>query len=117
MDIKKNATLLRIFIGERDKTGHVPVYETIVMEALGMGLAGATVFKGIMGFGNSSRVHSSKILRLSQDLPIIIEIVDNEEKIKGFLPVLDKLLEESNAGALVTIEKAEIIKYIHSKQD
>jgi PII-like signaling protein len=117
MGIKKNATLLRIFIGERDKTGHTPVYETIVMKARSMELAGATVFKGIMGFGNSSRVHSSKILRLSQDLPIIIEIVDNEDKIKSFLPALDELLEESDAGALVTIEKAEIIKYVHSKQD
>ncbi len=117
MGIKRNATLLRIFIGERDKTGRTPVYETIVQKARTMELAGATVFKGIMGFGNSSRVHSSKVLRLSQDLPIIIEIVDNEEKIKNFLPILDKLFEESNAGALVTIEKAEIIKYIHSKQD
>lgn len=115
MGIRKNATLLRIFIGDRDKTGHVPVYETIVLKAREMQLAGATVFKGIMGFGHSSRVHSSKILRLSEDLPIIIEIVDNEEKIKDFMPVLDGLLEESNAGALVTIEKAEIIKYIHSK--
>lgn len=115
MGIRKNATLLRIFIGDRDKAGHVPVYETIVLKARQMQLAGATVFKGIMGFGHSSRVHTSKILRLSEDLPIIIEIVDNEEKIKDFLPVLDALLEESNAGALVTIEKAEIIKYIHSK--
>ena len=115
MGIRKDATLLRIFIGDRDKTGHVPVYETIVLKAREMQLAGATVFKGIMGFGHSSRVHTSKILRLSEDLPIIIEIVDNEEKIKEFMPVLDDLLEESNAGALVTIEKAEIIKYIHSK--
>ena len=115
MGIRKNATLLRIFIGDRDKTGHIPVYETIVLKARQMQLAGATVFKGIMGFGHSSRVHSSKILRLSEDLPIIIEIVDNEEKIKDFLPILDTLLEESNAGALVTIEKAEIIKYIHAK--
>jgi len=85
--------------------------EKIVMEARKAGLAGATVFKGIMGFGGTSRIHTSKILRLSEDLPLIIEIVDELTKIEKFLPVVDKIMEEANSGGLITIEKAEIIKY------
>ena len=107
----KNAQLLRIFIGENDKIGPVNVYEKIVVLAREHRLAGATVYKGIMGFGNTSVIHTSKVLRLSEDLPLVIEIVDTEEKIQKFLPFLDDLLEKSNCGGLVTVEQANIIKH------
>lgn len=115
MQIKGEAKLLRIFIGESDKSKSVPVYEKIVKSAREAGLAGATVFKGIMGYGGSSRIHTSKILRLSEDMPLIIEIVDKEERIEEFLPKLDELFENANCGGLITIEKAEVIKYIAGK--
>jgi len=115
MEIKGEAKLIRIFIGESDKIGHIPVYEKIVLEARKAGLAGATVFKGVMGFGRNSVVHTSKILRLSEDLPLIIEIVDDIEKIEGFLQVLHDIFEEANSGGLITLEKADIIKYISTK--
>ena len=107
----KKAQLLRIFIGENDKIGPVSMYEKIVVTAKDHKLAGATVYKGIMGFGRTSRIHTSKLLRLSEDLPLVIEIVDIEEKIKDFLPVLDELLENSESGGLVTVEQANIIKH------
>ncbi|MCX7797816.1 MAG: DUF190 domain-containing protein [Melioribacter sp.] len=112
MEIKGEAKLVRIFLGEDDLLHHKPVYETIVLEARKAGLAGATVFKGIMGFGKASRIHTSKILRLSEDLPIVIEIVDEFEKVEKFLPVLHNIFEEAKCGGLITIEKAEIIKYV-----
>ncbi|MEG8947520.1 DUF190 domain-containing protein [Rosettibacter firmus] len=112
MEIKGEAKLIRIFLGEDDILNHKPVYETIVLEARKAGLAGATVFKGIMGFGKDSRIHTAKILRLSEDLPIVIEIVDESEKVEKFLPVLNKIFEEAKCGGLITIEKAEIIKYV-----
>jgi hypothetical protein len=115
MLIHREAKLLRIFIGDSDKISHVPVYEDIVINAKKAGLAGATVFKGIMGFGGSSRIHTSKILRLSEDLPLIIEIVDEIEKIEKFLPQLEKIFEDANCGGLITIEKAEVIKYSANK--
>ncbi len=116
MHITGEAKLLRIFIGESDLSHHVPVYEKIVVEARKFGLAGATVFKGIMGFGGTSRfIHTAKILRLSEDLPLIIEIVDEEEKIEKFMPVLEIIFEEANCGGLITIEKATIIKYTADK--
>lgn len=114
MELKGEAKLVRIFVGESDKHHHVPVYEKIVLEARKAGLAGATVFKGIMGFGSNSRIHTSKILRLSEDLPLIIEIVDEYDKIEKFLPILHDLFEEANCGGLITMEKADIIKYIAS---
>jgi hypothetical protein len=116
MHINGEAKLLRIFVGESDKTGNIPVYEKIVLEARKAGLAGATVFKGIMGFGGNSRIHTTKILRLSEDLPLIIEIVDEVNKIEGFLPALDKIFEDANSGGLITIEKVEIIKYAANKR-
>ncbi len=116
MQIKGDVQLLRIFIGESDKSHSIPVYEKIVLEARKSGLAGATVFKGIMGFGGSSRIHTAKILRLSEDMPLIIEIVDGIDKIEKFLPALDKLFEEANCGGLITIEKAEVIKYVSQKK-
>jgi uncharacterized protein len=109
MDLPEKALLLRIFIGEsdRDPRGHQPLYEAIVLKAREMHLAGATVLRGPMGFGKSSRMHTAKILRLSMDLPMIIEIVDSEEKIQSFLPVLDEMI----TGGLVTIEEVRAIHY------
>ena len=112
MQIKGEAKLLRIFVGESDKIGNIPVFERIVLEARKFGLAGATVFKGIMGYGGRSRIHTTKILRLSEDLPLIIEIVDEIEKIESFLEILNKLFEEADCGGLITIEKTDVIKYV-----
>jgi len=112
MEMKGEAKLVRIFIGETDILHHIPVYEKIVLEARKLHLAGATVFKGVMGFGRTSRIHTAKILRLSEDMPMVIEIVDEEQKIEKFLPILHDIFEEANCGGLITIEKAEIIKYI-----
>lgn len=111
MQLKGEAKLLRIFLGENDKSGSIPVYEKIVLLAKEKGLAGATVFKGIMGFGGESRIHTAKILRLSEDLPLVIEIVDETDKIEKFIPFVDEIFESSKSGGLITIEKAEIIKY------
>lgn len=116
MKIEGDAKLLRIFVGESDKIHSIPVYEKIVLEARKAGLAGATVFKGIMSFGGTSRIHTTKILRLSEDLPLIIEIVDEITKIEQFIPIIDKIFEEANCGGLVTLEKAEIIRYTHVRK-
>lgn len=107
MQIPKEAVLLRIFIGENDRHEHRPLYEAVVLKAREMHLAGATVLRGPMGFGHSSRLHTAKILRLSEDLPFVIEIVDSEEKIDRFLPVLDAMM---NSG-LVTIEPVRVLQY------
>lgn len=107
MQIPQDAILLRIFIGESDRTNHKPLYEAIVLKAREMHLAGATVLRGPMGFGKSSRLHTSKIIRLSMDLPLVIEMVDSEEKINSFLPVLDEMI----GGGLVTLEKVKVIHY------
>ena len=104
---KIDATLLRIFIGDHDKHGHMPLYEAIVLKARELRLAGATVLRSPMGFGKSSRMHTTKILQLSTDMPIVIEIVDVPEKIEAFLPVLDEMME----GGLVTVEKVQVIDY------
>src|SRR3954469_21292374 len=93
MMIPCRAVLLRIFVGETDRYGHQPLYEAIVLKAREMHLAGATVLRGPMGFGHSSRLHTAKILRLSEDLPIVVEIVDSEAKIDAFLPVLDAMMQ------------------------
>ncbi|MBV6420774.1 MAG: hypothetical protein DAHOPDDO_02031 [Ignavibacteriaceae bacterium] len=116
MHIEGDAKLLRIFVGESDLINHIPVYEKIVLEAREAGLAGATVTKGVMGFGASSRIHTSKVLRLSEDLPLVIEIVDEQKKIEEFIPALNKLFEEANSGGMITIEKASIIKYTVSNK-
>ena len=107
MHLPHEAMLLRIYIGESDRWKHQPLYEALVMKAREMHLAGATVLRGPMGFGKSSRMHTSKILRLSFDLPLVIEIVDSEEKINGFLPLLDEMMK----GGLVTLEKVRVIDY------
>ena len=107
MNLPRDGQLLRIFIGESDRHGGLPLYDAIVQEARRRGLAGATVFRGFEGFGARSRIHTARILRLSEDLPIVIEIVDTEEKIQGFLPVLEEMVREG----LVTVEKATVIFY------
>ena len=107
MNLPHDAVLLRIFLGESDRWQHKPLYEAIVLRAREMHLAGATVLRGPMGFGKTSRLHTAKILRLSLDLPLVIEIVDSEEKINSFLPVLDEMMK----GGLVTLEKVKVIDY------
>ena len=99
--------LLRVFIGESDRWHHQPLYEAIVLKARELHMAGATVLRGPMGYGKSSRLHTAKILRLSMDLPLVIEIVDAEENIQEFLPVLDEMMK----GGLVTLEKVRVIDY------
>jgi PII-like signaling protein len=107
MHLPTDSFLLRIFLGESDRHDGDPLYESIVLKAREAGLAGATVLRGAMGFGASSRLHTSKILRLSADLPLVIEIVDTEEKINAFLPILDRMM----GGGLVTLEKVRVIHY------
>lgn len=107
MHLPHEAMLLRVFLGESDRWKHQPLYEAIVLKARKMHLAGATVLRGPMGFGKSSRLHTAKILRLSMDLPLVIEIVDTEEKLREFLPVLDEMMQ----GGLVTLERIRVIDY------
>ncbi|MCO5051620.1 MAG: DUF190 domain-containing protein [Verrucomicrobiae bacterium] len=107
MQIPRDAMLLRIFIGESDRWRHQPLYEAIVLKARELHLAGATVLRGPLGFGKSSRLHTAKILRLSMDLPLVIEIVDAEEKINAFLPVLNAMI----GGGLVTLERVKVVHY------
>jgi len=107
MDIPKDAVLLRILFGEEDRFEHQPLYEAIVQKAREIHLAGATVLRGPMGFGHSSRLHTAKILRLSFDLPIVVEIVDTETKINEFVPLLDSMM----ASGLITLEKVQVLQY------
>ncbi len=115
MEITGDARLLRIFIGESDKIKHTTLYEIIVKEARAMGLAGATVWRGMLAFGPTSRIRSAKILDLSSDLPIIIEIADIVSRIDLFLPKLHELFEEAECGGLITLEDVKIIQYVHEK--
>jgi hypothetical protein len=107
MHLPEDAMLLRIFVGESDRWQHQPLYEAIVLKARELQLAGATVLRGPMGFGANSRIHTAKILRLSMDLPLVIEIVDTEENVKTLLPFLDEMMN----GGLVTLEKIKVIHY------
>lgn len=107
MQIPRNATLLRIFIGESDRWNHQPLYEAIVLIARKSHMAGATVLRGPMGYGKSSRVHTAKILDLSSDLPLVIEIVDSDEKINAFLPEIEGMI----SGGLITLEKVTVVDY------
>jgi PII-like signaling protein len=107
MQIPRDAVLLRIFFGEDDKFQNHPLHEAIVLKAREMHLGGATVLRGHIGFGHSSHIHTSKILRLSEDLPVVVEIVDSKEKIDAFLPVLDEMM----SSGLVTIEKVQVLQY------
>jgi PII-like signaling protein len=107
MQIPEEAVQLRIFIGENDRWQHKPLYEAIVLKARELHLGGATVLRGPMGFGRTSRLHTAKILNLSTDLPLVIEIVDSEAKISEFLPVIDEMI----TGGLVTMEKVKVLHY------
>jgi PII-like signaling protein len=113
MKITGQGKLLRIFVGESDSLHGQALYEALVHKARVLGLAGATVWRGIEGYGAQSRIHTAKILRLSEDLPVIIKIVDSEEKIRAALPEFAAMLEATGGGGLVTLEAAEIIKYTH----
>ncbi|MCU0358535.1 MAG: DUF190 domain-containing protein [Cyclobacteriaceae bacterium] len=111
MKLERDSKLLRIFMGELDRYRGTPLYEALVLSAKKEGIAGATVFRGILSYGPSSRIHTTKLLDLSSDLPIIVEIVDTQEKIDAFLPIADMMLTEAGGGALITIEAAEVIRY------
>jgi len=111
MNLPEEGYLLRVFIGESDKSGHRPLYEEIVLKAREAGLAGATVLRGVMGFGKNSILHTAKILRLSEDLPMVVEIVDSLEKVEAFVPTLDEMIKDG----LVTIEKVRVIHYKSSR--
>ena len=105
--IPEDGYLLRVFVGESDRHGHRPLYEAVVLKAREAGLAGATVLRGVMGFGRHSLIHTTKILRLSEDLPMVVEIVDSREKIEAFMPALDELITDG----LVTLERVNVIHY------
>ncbi len=107
MRIPHDSVLLRIFLGEDDRFEHRPLYEAIVLRAREMHLAGASVLRGSMGFGHSSRLHTAKLLRLSEDLPLVIEIVDSEDNINSFLPELDRMM----GSGLITLEKVKVLQY------
>lgn len=113
MKLPSEAEILRIFIGESDKYNGRPLYEAIVEEARKSGMAGATVTRGVLGFGAHSRIHTAKILRLSEDLPLIVEIIDKPERIEAFLPGLDTMVEEG----LITIEKVRVVAYRHNGKE
>jgi PII-like signaling protein len=111
MQIPRDAVLLRIFIGESERSGGKPLYEAIVLKARELQLGGATVLRGPMGFGKSSHLHSAKILRLSEDLPMVVEIVDSQAKIDAFMPVLDEMM----GSGLITVEKVQVLQYGETK--
>jgi hypothetical protein len=110
MKLPEEGMLLRVFIGESDNHKGKPLYEQIVLKARELNLAGATVLRGIMGFGAHSRMHTAKILRLSEDLPVVIELVDTEENLNKLIPFLDEAVLEG----LITLEKVRVIKYRHN---
>jgi uncharacterized protein len=111
MELQGQSKLLRIFVGETDKIGHQLLYEAIIMAAKEKGLAGGTVLKGIMSFGASSRIHVARLIELSEDLPIVIEIIDHDEKIAGFLIIVNDLFEKCGRGGLITVEKVDVLYY------
>lgn len=112
MKLPEDAYLLRVFIGESDRFRDKPLYEQVVLKARELNLAGATVLRGIMGFGADSRIHTAKLLELSADLPMVVEIVDTEENINKLMPFIDQTVTEG----LVTLEKMRVIKYRHSQE-
>ncbi|MGN6801573.1 MAG: DUF190 domain-containing protein [Ginsengibacter sp.] len=111
MTLDTDSRLLRVFIGESDKVGHQPLYEAIVFAARKQGLAGCTVLRGLMSFGASSHVHTAKLIEISQDLPIVVEIVEHEDKINELVKVIDELMNKAACGGLITIEKATVLHY------
>ena len=116
MELEGRSKLLRIFVGEIDRIGHQLLYEAILLAAKDKGLAGGTVLKGIMSYGPSSRIHVARLIELSEDLPIVIEIVDSEEKIDLFLPVVNDLFEKCGRGGLITVEKVDVLYYKPKKK-
>ena len=112
---KGQATMLRIFLGELDKIGHRPLYESVLLAARSEGLAGCTVLKGILSYGASTRIHTAKLIDISEDLPIIIEIIDSSEKINNFLPIVNKLFDDCGRGGLITMENVEVLYYESKK--
>jgi len=112
MEIKGQAVLLRIFIGESDKFGHLPLYEAIVREARDAGLAGATVLKGVLGFGATARIRTAKILDLSADMSLVVEIVDEAVKVEAFQRKLSEMFEQAGCGGLVTLENIRVVHYL-----
>jgi PII-like signaling protein len=113
MKIPEEGQLLRIFIGESDRWKGKPLYEAIILKAREMGIAGATMLRGMMGYGAASRIHTAKILRLSEDLPVVVEIVDSKEKITALLPTIEEMVQEG----LVTIENVRVLQYRSGKGD
>jgi uncharacterized protein len=111
MELNGQSKLLRIFLGEIDKIGHRPLYEAIVLAARKEGIAGATVLRGILSYGASTRIHTAKLIDISEDLPIVIEIVDTEEKINHFIPMIHQLFDECGRGGLITLEQVNVLYY------
>ena len=111
MELQGQSKLLRIFVGEVDRIGHQLLYEAILIAAREKGLAGGTVLKGIMSFGASSRIHVARLIELSEDLPIVVEIVDGDKKIDAFIPVVNDLFEKCGRGGLITVEKVDVLYY------
>jgi len=111
MQLEGNSRLLRIFVGEIDKIGHTPLYEVILQAARKEGIAGVTVLRGIMSYGASTRIHTAKLIDISEDLPIVIEIVDTNEKIELFLPVVNSLFDKCGKGGLITTEQVNVLYY------
>ena len=114
MNLTGQAMLMRIFVGEADKVGHQPLYERIVQSARSAGLAGATAWKGMTGFGATSRIRTARVLDLSADLPVVIELVDEQAKLDAFQGVLDDLFEQADCGGLVTLESVNVRRYLAS---
>jgi PII-like signaling protein len=117
MEPGQNYKLIRIFLGESDKLNNVPLYEALIKAAKKEGMNGATVLRGILSFGAGSRIHTEKILELSYDRPVVIEIVDTEDKIGNFLQAINPMIEKAACGAMITMEKAEVILYRQQKKD
>ena len=111
MELSRDSKLLRIFIGSTDHLKHQPLYEAIVFVAKKHGLAGATVIKGIMSYGASTLVHTAKLIDISVDMPIVVEVVDLEARISDFVGIVSDMMEEANCGRLITLEKAEVLYY------
>ena len=115
MELKGQSKLLRIFCGESDRIGHQLLYEAVLLTAREKGLAGCTVLKGVMSYGASSHIHLARLIELSEDLPIVIEIVDQAEKIDKFLPEVNDLFEKCGKGGLMTVEKVDVLYYQSKK--
>lgn len=115
MKLEGTGKLLRIFIGEDDHLNKKPLYDVFVQKAREMGMAGATVLRGVESFGAGSMIHTAKLLELSEDLPMVIEFVDTEEKIGAFLPIVEDLFEKAGCGGMITEEKVNVIHYTHGK--